>query len=241
MMHVRTTALGFFAALQITLSAQAAPIVFDFAATVTQEFESIGVIAFEAATGLDATAFDLGDVFTGQVAIDLSRAGVDTASETSANPSGGLPPLLPPFLEISISDGVNSASPLTVPFASAGTDADQEVVIFSDTLSLFQDVDTPAFSEFGVFMEFDGVAGLSVLDDLVSGGDFSNASNLFSSFDFFIEGGGSFARAFDVTSFELAPSGSPVPVPATASLLLAGLGGIATFRRRRRREFTAAV
>ncbi|MEL7045992.1 MAG: VPLPA-CTERM sorting domain-containing protein [Pseudomonadota bacterium] len=232
--------MGFLAALQISLSAQAAPIVFDFTATVTNEFGS-GVVEFEAATGLDATAFDLGDVFTGQVAIDLSKAEVDTATESLADPANVLPPLLTPFLEISISDGVNTTSPLTVAFAPAAIEADQQVLIFPDRVILLQNFETPAPSGLSIFMEFADVEGLSVLDDLIAGGDFSNARSTSAGFEFFVAGGGFFARSFDVTSFELASSGSPVPVPATAPLLLAGLGGIAAFRRQRRHELTAAV
>ncbi|MEO1081465.1 MAG: VPLPA-CTERM sorting domain-containing protein [Pseudomonadota bacterium] len=234
MTRFRATAFGLLTASHISLSVHAAPIVFDFTATVRQETSSTAATEFETATGLNATAFDLGDMFTGQVAIDLSRAGVDTSTETFANPSDGGPPLLPPFLEISISDGVNSASPLTVPFASTSSDADQFVSIFMDTLILRQDVTVLTdFRDFRFVLNIEGVAGLTVLDDLISGADFSSSTSIQSSFAYQISGG-SFARSIDFTSFTRAASVSPVPVPATAPLFLAGFGVLAASRRRRR-------
>ena len=186
--------------------AQAAPILFDFAATVTDAPHSSGTAEFEAATGLDAAAFDVGDTFTGQVAIDLSLAGVDTATAMSASRLGpGGAPLVPPFVAISISDGVNTASPLTVPFAGDGVDADQGVAVFSGVLELGQDIDAfSVASDFFVTLTIGGIDGLDVLDDLVAGADFSNINSAVGDFGTDV-GPNLFERVFDLTSFVRGP------------------------------------
>lgn len=65
--------------------ANSAPIIFDFTATVTGA-SGTNAVEVEAATGLDLSAFDIGDMFSGQVIIDLANAGVNPASTSFATP-----------------------------------------------------------------------------------------------------------------------------------------------------------
>ena len=161
---VRACRLVACVAVGLTLpsAATAAPIVWDFTAIVTDEAGDTGPAAeaaFSSVTGLDLAAFDLGDIFTGQVVIDLDLAGVDTATQQVADPSTGFPPLVPPFLEIAISDGLNAASPVSVPLAASATDSLQRVDIsnfFGALILQSQFGSSGAGTGFGIFFGSSG-------------------------------------------------------------------------------------
>ena len=214
-------------------AATAAPILWDFTATVTDEAGDTGPAAeaaFSSVTGLDLAAFDLGDVFTGQVVIDLDLAGVDTSTQNVADPSTGSPPLVPPFIDITISDGLNAASPVSVPLAASATDSLQRVDIshFFGALILHSRFGSSGVGTgFGIFLGLPDITGLTVLDDLAT---FDPSSFVGSLGQFDVDAQGQkVVRTFDLSLTRA----QPVPLPGTIPLLVAGLALLAAAARRR--------
>lgn len=219
--------------LTLPSAATAAPIVWDFTATVTDEAGDTGPAAeaaFSSVTGLDLAAFDLGDIFTGQVVIDLDLAGVDTATQQVADPSTGFPPLVPPFLEITISDGLNAASPVSVPLAASAADSLQRVDIsnfFGALILQSQFGSSGVGTAFDIFLGLSDITGLTVLDDLAT---FDPSSFVSTAGQFVVDAQGQKV----VRTFNLSPTrAAPVPLPGTIPLLVGGLALLAVVGRRR--------
>lgn len=147
-----------------------------------------------------------------------------------ADLSTGSPPLVPPFLEVTLSDGLNAASPVSAALAAGATDSLQRVDIshFFGALILQSQFEISGDgTEFDIFFGFADMTGLAVLDDLatVDPSRFVRASG-----QFVVDARGQRV----IRTFNLSPTpAAPVPLPGTIPLLVAGLALLAAAARRR--------